>query len=92
MAEEVVRIEIECRIIVGHRTTQIALVKAGHSAIDIQACLLRQQVDGLVKESLSLLPFLTSQRNTGTLCPYATVIGIELYTLVESTDGLGGIL
>ena len=42
MAEEVVGIEIECRIIVSHCTTQITLVKAGHSTIDIQTRLLRQ--------------------------------------------------
>ena len=92
MTQEVIGFEVEGRVVVGHRPSQVILVISGHRTVDVIACVLGQQVNGLIEEALALLPLLTSQTDNRPLSPDATVVGIQFKALVERLDGLGGIL
>ena len=49
-------------------------------------------MESLVEIALSVLPLRTGQCYLSTLSPHATVVGIELHTLVKCSNGLRGIL
>ena len=92
MTKEVVGFNIEGCVIVGHRPTEVILIVACHSTIDIVAGMLRKQFDALSEILLTLLPLLLAETDDGPLCPDATVVGIEFQTLVERLNGTDRIL
>ena len=82
MAEEIIGIEVEGRIIVSHRTTQVILIIACHRTVDVVAGMFWQQMNTFREVFFSLLPFLTGQADDGTFCPRTTIIRVQFQTLV----------
>ena len=92
VAEEVVGVEVEGGVIVGHRAPQSVLVVACHRPVDIVGGILGLQVYGLGEHLLSLLPLLAGEVDDGLLCPDARIVGVEFEALVERLHGGGCVL
>ena len=92
MTQEVIGIEVEGRIIIRHRTSQVVLIITSHRTVDVVHGLFRHQVDALVEIFFTLFPFLTCQTDDGALSPDATIVGIEFQTLLKGCHRLRGIL
>ena len=91
MSQEVVGFDVKCQIIVGHRTAQVVLIDAGQRTVDIVACMLRLEVDGLVETLLSFLPFLTREMENAACRPDRAVVGVYLQTLLDGSNGRRGV-
>ena len=83
MPQEIIGIEVDGRIIVSHRSSEIILIIACQSTVDVVAWVLRQQVNTLGEELLTVFPFLTGQTDHCPFCPNAPIIGIKFKTLTE---------
>ena len=91
MSEEVVGVEVEGGVIVSHRASEVVLVESCQGAIDIVVGALGLKVDGLVEIFLGILPLLSRQTDDGKGLPRAAIIGVDLHTLVEGLERLGGV-
>ena len=89
MSQKVVGINVESRIVIGHGTTEVVLVVAGHRTVNIVDGMFRQQVNALAQEFLPFLPFLTCETDHGPFCPDAAIIGIQFQTLVQRLHRFG---
>ena len=92
MTQEIIGIEVEGRIIIRHRTSQVVLIITCHRTVDVVHGLFRHQVDALVEIFLTLFPFLTCQTDDGALSPDATIIRIQFQTLLKGRHSFRGIL
>ena len=58
VCKEIVRLNIEGEVIVGHRTTEIIQTQTSHGTVYVVASLLRLQVNSLGKKLVGILPFI----------------------------------
>ena len=80
MSKEIVRVEIERRIIVGHSTTQIVNVVTCQGSIDVVACILRLQMYRLAQIRIGITTLASRQRYHGTCVPCVSIVGVNFQT------------
>ena len=92
MTQVVGRLQVERRIIIRHGTSQIVLIIASQSTVDVQACRSRHLHNGPVKCSLCLGILGMLCQEDGLHAQGRALVGIHLQCMVNPLLGLQGIL
>ena len=91
VADEIVGLQVERRIIVCHCPTKVLLVVSGHSTVDEVPCMPGEQADAVGEIVLTLFPIPLTEADHGALRPDAAVVGVEFQTGIERLDGTQGV-
>ena len=92
MPQEVIRIDIQCQVIITHGTSQIILMETRQCTINIITSILRTQMNGLIQVTFGICILSLLQTDNSTCAPSIRIITVHINCRFKIIQSLYSIL